>query len=255
MAEVDVAPEPVVVAQPPGQRSLPFTYAQQQGVLLIDGSEGPHVLTQGQVGWQVLAELRRFLGESFTTEAVDGDEFQRRLTVAYQRDNNEAVQMAEDISADVDLSRLADEIRYPNGCPTSGEQAALALRQSKIGRLIHHPHMGRAGQFQPATNDSALQRGNDRHAAIFHFVEGLMPAQADMHEISWASVFVMVLDQIKTRTEMIARAGQHDGLDASPRGRRKEVDELLDRRDIKRVAFAGAVEGYDPDTVILRLDG
>ena len=115
MAEVTVAPEPVVVAQPPGQRSLPFAFAQQQGVLLIDGSEGPHVLTYGPVGWQVLAELRRFLGESFTTEAVDGDEFQRRLTVAYQRDNNEAMQMAEDIGADVDLSRLADEI------PDSGD--------------------------------------------------------------------------------------------------------------------------------------
>ena len=41
---------------------------------------------------------------------MSADEFQRRLTVAYQRDNNEAVQMAEDISADVDLSRLAEFI-------------------------------------------------------------------------------------------------------------------------------------------------
>ena len=59
---------------------------------------------------QVLTELRRFLGEPFALQEVSETEFQRRLTLAYQRDNNEAVQMAEDIGADVDLSRLADEI-------------------------------------------------------------------------------------------------------------------------------------------------
>ncbi|MEP5569362.1 MAG: type II secretion system ATPase GspE [Halioglobus sp.] len=115
MSEPDIAQEPVTLSQSPGHRSLPFTFAQQQGVLLVDSSEGPHVLTQGQPSSRVLTELRRFLGESYTTEKVDSDEFQRRLTVAYQRDNNEAVQMAEDIGADVDLSRLADEI------PESGD--------------------------------------------------------------------------------------------------------------------------------------
>ncbi|MEP4147354.1 MAG: type II secretion system ATPase GspE [Halioglobus sp.] len=110
MPDPDIAQEPVTLLQSPGHRVLPFTFAQQQGVLLLDSSEGPHVLTQGQPTLQVLTELRRFLGESYTTENVDSDEFQRRLTVAYQRDNNEAVQMAEDIGADVDLSRLADEI-------------------------------------------------------------------------------------------------------------------------------------------------
>lgn len=110
MAEAEIAPEPLQVSQPPGQRSLPFTFAQQQGVLLIDSSEGPQILCQGQPRLQVLTELRRFLGQPFKLQAVDDDEFQRRLTVAYQRDNNEAVQMAEDIGADVDLGRLADEI-------------------------------------------------------------------------------------------------------------------------------------------------
>ena len=110
MNEPDIAPEPLQVSQPPGQRSLPFTFAQQQGVLLMDSSEGPEILYQGQPTVKVLTELRRFLGEPYALHEVDADEFQRRLTVAYQRDNNEAVQMAEDISADVDLSRLADEI-------------------------------------------------------------------------------------------------------------------------------------------------
>ncbi len=58
----------------------------------------------------MLTELRRFLGMPFELQGVSEPDFQRRLTLAYQRDNNEAVQMAEDIGADVDLSRLADEI-------------------------------------------------------------------------------------------------------------------------------------------------
>ena len=130
MSEPNVAHEPVTLSQSPGHRSLPFTFAQQQGVLLVDSSEGPHVLTQGQPSLRVLTELRRFLGESFTTETVDSDEFQRRLTVAYQRDNNEAVQMAEDIGADVDLSRLADEI------PESGDLMD-AQDDAPIIRLIN----------------------------------------------------------------------------------------------------------------------
>ncbi|MEZ5573987.1 MAG: type II secretion system ATPase GspE [Halioglobus sp.] len=90
---------------------LPFTFAQQYGVLLEAADDGSAVVVHtGQPKVQVLTELRRFLGGSFALQAVPESDFKRRLTLAYQRNNNEAVQMAEDIGADVDLSRLADEI-------------------------------------------------------------------------------------------------------------------------------------------------
>jgi general secretion pathway protein E len=90
---------------------LPFGFAKQHGVLLSRQDEGhPLVYFEKQPDLQVVAELRRFLGCRFQLQAVSSQEFQRRLTLAYQRGNNEAVQMAEDIGADVDLSRLADEI-------------------------------------------------------------------------------------------------------------------------------------------------
>ncbi len=91
-------------------RALPFGFAKQYGVLVHGRPEGVVVSYRAQPGSQVLLELRRWLGCSFALEAVSEAEFQRRLSQAYQRDNNAAVQMAEDISADVDLSRLADEI-------------------------------------------------------------------------------------------------------------------------------------------------
>ncbi len=95
---------------------LSFTFAQQHGVLLDSADDGtPLVVHLGQPPAQVITELRRMLGRSFALQSVSDSDFQRRLTLAYQRDNNAAVQMAEDIGADVDLSRLAEEI------PDSGD--------------------------------------------------------------------------------------------------------------------------------------
>ena len=111
----DIEPQVLPVAASAGRRSLPFTYAKQNGVLLDEAHNEAVIVHQGQPGMQVLTELRRCLGGPFRLQGVSDSEFQRRLTMAYQRDNNEAVQMAEDIGADVDLSRLADDI------PESGD--------------------------------------------------------------------------------------------------------------------------------------
>jgi general secretion pathway protein E len=90
-------------------RSLPFSYAQQNSVLLDFSDDRPVVVHQATPSIEVLTEMRRYLGQPFGLQQVSETDFQRRLTLAYQRDNNAAVQMAEDIGADVDLSRLADE--------------------------------------------------------------------------------------------------------------------------------------------------
>ena len=104
--------EPAVVDAPGASAAprpgLPFTFAQQHGVLLDAAADGSFVVVHtGEPRVQVLTELRRFLGTSFALQGVSESDFKRRLTLAYQRNNNEAVQMAEDIGADVDLSRLA----------------------------------------------------------------------------------------------------------------------------------------------------
>jgi general secretion pathway protein E len=108
---MSVSVEPAPTASAAARPGLPFTFAQQHGVLLDAADDGsPVVVHTGQPGVQVLTELRRFLGAQFALLGVSESDFKRRLTLAYQRNNNEAVQMAEDIGADVDLSRLADAI-------------------------------------------------------------------------------------------------------------------------------------------------
>lgn len=101
---------PVADSADQQRRSLPFSYAQQNNVLLEVSDDHPVVVHQAVPSLEVLTEMRRYLGQPFTLQQVSAIDFQRRLTQAYQRDNNAAVQMAEDIGADVDLSRLADEI-------------------------------------------------------------------------------------------------------------------------------------------------
>jgi len=113
-AEPDILEAPAEGA--PRPRELGFSFAKENGVLLETTQDGGALIVhQGQPELRVLTELRRMLGGAFTLQGVSESEFQRRLTLAYQRGSNEAEQMAEDIGADVDLSRLADEI------PESGD--------------------------------------------------------------------------------------------------------------------------------------
>jgi general secretion pathway protein E len=104
---VEVA-EPQAAAE--ALQRLPFAFSQNHGVLLDFQHGSPQIFYRPGLKVQVLAELRRALGQPFTTEAISKEEFQRRLSKAYQKDNNEAVQVAEDMGSDFDLSRLADEI-------------------------------------------------------------------------------------------------------------------------------------------------
>ena len=68
--------------------NLPFAYAKLNGVLVERDQRGPLVVYQGEPGIQVLTELRRFLGGPFHLQQLDDADFKRRLTLAYQRDNN-----------------------------------------------------------------------------------------------------------------------------------------------------------------------
>ena len=90
MTESTLATQAVSDPLPRGPVSgIPFAFAQNRNVLL---------------------EVRRYTGEVFSLEALDDAAFRQRLTVSYQRTQNEAAQMADDLSSDIDLSRLVDEL-------------------------------------------------------------------------------------------------------------------------------------------------
>lgn len=91
-------------------KRLPFSFAQSHGVLMECHDQQPVIFYRAGLKVSTLAELRRALGVSFKLEQLETKVFQQKLTRAYQRDNNEAVQVAEDMGSDIDLTRLADEI-------------------------------------------------------------------------------------------------------------------------------------------------
>ena len=90
--------------------ALPFAFAQSRGVLLEKSASSTTLYYVPPLATEVLLEVQRHLGGSFSLEPVPDDVFRQRLTLAYQRTQNEAAQMAEDLSSDVDLSRLVEEL-------------------------------------------------------------------------------------------------------------------------------------------------
>lgn len=97
-----------------GLQQLPFGFAKQHGVLLAP-DDPTCVISRAVLSYQALAELSRKLGTGFTVREVGEAEFQQTLARAFQRDQQVAVQVAEDMGADINLARLADEI------PESGD--------------------------------------------------------------------------------------------------------------------------------------
>ncbi len=94
-----------------GKADIPFAFASQHGVLLEEG----RLLHRPGLSLAVLLELRRHLGAAITLSEVSAEAFGQRLSSNYQRRDGEAQRVAEDMSSDVDLARLAAEI------PASGD--------------------------------------------------------------------------------------------------------------------------------------
>ena len=89
---------------------LPFGFSQAKQVVLESNENGLILSYVGRLDTETLLEVRRTAGVSFALEQVDEATFQARLSGAYQRNQNQAAQMAEDLSSNVDLARLVDEI-------------------------------------------------------------------------------------------------------------------------------------------------
>ena len=89
---------------------LPFGFSKANQVVLERSDSGLVLSHVGKLQTDTLLEVRRAAGVSFTLEEVDESTFQLRLSGAYQRNQNQAAQVAEDLSSDVDLAQLVDEI-------------------------------------------------------------------------------------------------------------------------------------------------
>ena len=76
---------------------LPFGFAKRHSVLVEDLEDGFVLHCTKSVSADILLEVRRFLGSSYSITEHSPDDFEQLLTQAYQRGSSEAKQMMEDI--------------------------------------------------------------------------------------------------------------------------------------------------------------
>ncbi|WP_105902679.1 type II secretion system ATPase GspE [Vibrio gangliei] len=116
---------------------LPFAYAKRHKVVLEYGEAQPVLYYAGELTPQVLLEIRRACGQSFKPQPLDANEFESRLTQAYQRDSSEARQLMEDIGADDDFFSLAEELPENEDLLESEDDAPIIkLINAMLGEAI-----------------------------------------------------------------------------------------------------------------------
>jgi general secretion pathway protein E len=93
------------------QKTLPFSFARRFGVF-IDPQlhDSPVLCHRADVSPQVFAEVTRLLQQPFELRALDGEQFEKALSLAYQRDTTETMQMVEDLGGEMDLASIANSV-------------------------------------------------------------------------------------------------------------------------------------------------
>lgn len=117
---------------------LPFAFAKRHKVVLDYGFNQQAILYySGELPSQVMLEIRRALGQGFTPQRLDANQFENKLTEAYQRDSSEARQLMEDIGADDDFFSLAEELPENEDLLESEDDAPIIkLINAMLGEAI-----------------------------------------------------------------------------------------------------------------------
>ncbi|SFZ73955.1 type II secretion system ATPase GspE [Chitinimonas taiwanensis] len=93
------------------QKLASYGFARQRGVVDIAEQGGTvNVLMKKGSDLAGLMELRRLLGRPVNVEMLDGAAFDARLATLFARQDNHSADVAEDVAADMDLSRLAQDL-------------------------------------------------------------------------------------------------------------------------------------------------
>lgn len=108
MSEATTAPRAV----PASPALLPFAFVRRFGIAIAgrlpDGRLD--VVYRSPPKLPVLAEVRRFAGAAIKLRAVNDEDFEAVVGVAYARDSSQARQMVEDMGEELDLASLAESV-------------------------------------------------------------------------------------------------------------------------------------------------
>lgn len=91
-------------------RLLSYAFARNNRLLVEEGEQGPELLVCTATPPAALAEVQRVLGSSFSLSLCDETLLQEKINDVFQRQQGDAMSAMGDISDEVDLDRLAEEI-------------------------------------------------------------------------------------------------------------------------------------------------
>ena len=108
------------------ETDLPFSFAKRHGVVVTDVGEAHATVTHRPgVSRHVLAELRRVLRMPVTLVPVTEERFDEALTSVYEQQSNQAMEMAEGLGEELDLSAVAQQLAEPGDLLDSDDDAPI----------------------------------------------------------------------------------------------------------------------------------
>lgn len=91
--------------------SISFGYAKKFGVFIEQQPDDSLLICHREpLPLSTYSELRRYLGGGFQACQLSADEFDQRMSAAYERDSSTAKQMVEDLGEELDLQRIASAV-------------------------------------------------------------------------------------------------------------------------------------------------
>lgn len=102
---------------------IPFAFAEQHGVFLDNDA----IVCSGDIAAPVLLELQRMLGTELTINSIDETTFKRQLTQKYQTGDGAAQRAAEQLDAEMDLGKIADDLEQQSDL-LAGDDDAPVIR-------------------------------------------------------------------------------------------------------------------------------
>ena len=126
--------EELVESTPRGQ--LPFPFSKKHGLVISFDGPSTVLCYKQKPAAELLLEVRRVLGHSFSLKQVDNESFEQLVTLAYQSSSSEAQQLMEDIGSD-DFFTLADELPGDEDLlETEDDAPIIKLINAMLGEAI-----------------------------------------------------------------------------------------------------------------------
>lgn len=118
--------------------NVPFAFAKRHGVLLETDAQGEAtVVYTAATPLVILQELQRAIGDRLRFERYAGNDFERRIQLAYERDASRADDVLADLGGAVDLAALAHELEEPTDLLESADDAPIIrLLNGLLGQAV-----------------------------------------------------------------------------------------------------------------------